>query len=400
MGRLSTLTVILILGSWGAATEGAALDDAASSPVAASRKPAPVPPIKYLEAGAKLFNSGNFELATKYLNAARMYRDQLQTDEQDTLDAYLKELSKVQAPAAATASPAPAAAAQTPAPAAASGTADRPGAPVARTTIQTGDPVRGGAGSLVVTADTKQQAQWLLQEAGEQMALGNYDAAEKKLAQAEAMDVKWGLFDITPAKLRAQLMKERPKKDGTVANVASTLPGDHKAAKAKLREARAALSNHQYEQAEAIAREVKNWNLNYGFFEDNPDKVAAAARALRKRDRIRNLPAREQPSQGVYDVLVQESRELMKKGQLDAAEAKARQAERMNVVPPLTADRAESVLHDIAMARSRTSPGAPAVIPAADSAAAAAEHEANELLAKGNETKAYAKFAEAEKLRQ
>ena len=99
LGRLSTLTVILIFGAWGAATEGASPDDAAPSPAAAVRKPAPVPPIKYLEAGARLFNSGNFELAAKYLDAAQMYRDQLQQDEQTTLDAYLKELSKVQASA-------------------------------------------------------------------------------------------------------------------------------------------------------------------------------------------------------------------------------------------------------------------------------------------------------------
>ena len=101
MGRLSTLTVILIIGAWGAATEGASPDDAVSSPATAARKPAPVPPIRYLEAGSRLFNSGNFELAAKYLDAAQMYRDQLQQDEQTTLDAYLKELSKVRASTAA-----------------------------------------------------------------------------------------------------------------------------------------------------------------------------------------------------------------------------------------------------------------------------------------------------------
>ena len=118
-----------------------------------------------------------------------------------------------------------------------------------------------------------------------------------------------------------------------------------------LREARTALSNHQYDQAESIAQEVKGWNLSFGLFEDNPDKVAAAARALRKRDKIRTTTPREQASQGVYDVLVQESRQLVKIGKLDEAEVKVRQAQRMNVIPALTADRAESVLHDIAMAR-------------------------------------------------
>src|SRR5271166_2157672 len=95
LGRLSTLTVILIIGAWGAATEGASPDDANSSSTTAARKPAPVPPIKYLEAGSRLFNGGDFERAAKYLEAAQMYRDQLQQDEQTTLDAYLKELSKV-----------------------------------------------------------------------------------------------------------------------------------------------------------------------------------------------------------------------------------------------------------------------------------------------------------------
>ncbi len=43
--------------------------------------------------------------------------------------------------------------------------------------------------------------------------------------------------------------------------------------------------------------------------------------------------------------------QLVRVGKLDEAEAKARQAQRMNVVPPVTSDRAESVLHEIAMAR-------------------------------------------------
>ena len=60
-----------------------------------------MPPIRYLEAGSRLFNSGNFELAAKYLDAAQMYRDQLQQDEQTMLDAYFKELSKVRASIAA-----------------------------------------------------------------------------------------------------------------------------------------------------------------------------------------------------------------------------------------------------------------------------------------------------------
>ena len=582
MGRLSTLTVILIIGAWGAATEGASPDDAVSSPAKAARKPAPVPPIKYLEAGSRLFNSGNFELAAKYLNAAQMYRDQLQQDEQTMLDAYLKELSKVRAsiaagstatdgagppmtaaspamtPAAVQAAPAmtptavQAAPAMTPAavqaapamtptavqaapamtPAAVQAapamtptavqaapamTAASPAmtpaavqaapamtpaavqaapamtpaavqaapamipaavqaapamtpaavqaapamipaavqaapamtpaavqaapamtpaavqaapamtpaavqaapamtpaavqaapamtpaavqaAPATTSVIQSGDPARGGAGDVAITSDVKQHAVWLLHEAREQMAQGNFDAAEKKIAEAEAIDIKWGLFDDTPTKVRTDLNKERPKNLASTSKPAQSLPHNRENAHALLREARAVLANHQIDQAETIAQEVKSWNLSYSFFGDNPDKVAAAARALRKRDKIRNTPTRERASQGVYDVLVQESRQLMKLGKLNEAEAKVLQAQRMNVVPALTADRAESVLHDIAMARVRSGSGSPAATPAAEPPSLVAEPEANDLLDKGDQAKAATKFVESEKLR-
>ncbi|HKM52914.1 MAG TPA: hypothetical protein VJY33_05845, partial [Isosphaeraceae bacterium] len=116
MRRLTALTGILIIGVCGVATEGSAPDDAVPSPAKTARKPAPAPPIKYLEAGSRLFNSGRFELAAKYLAAAHMYRDQLQQDEQSTLDEYLKELSKVERLKTETTSgPSPAPEATTPA---------------------------------------------------------------------------------------------------------------------------------------------------------------------------------------------------------------------------------------------------------------------------------------------
>ena len=163
--------------------------------------------------------------------------------------------------------------------------------------------------------------------------------------------MKWGLFDDTPAKVSEEIKKSRPKAVRQPAAGSPVEVHDRRAAKAKLREARAAINDRKFEQAEAIAIEVKGWGLSYGLFEDNPDKVAAAARALRRRDKIRNTPARDQSSLAVYDMMVQESRQLVQAGKLDEAEAKARQAQRMNVVPPVTSDRAESVLHEIAMAR-------------------------------------------------
>ena len=62
-----------------------------------------MPPIKYLEAGAKLYNNGQYPLAAKYLAAAQMYRDQLTASEQTVLDAYLSESAKAQEAAVAAA---------------------------------------------------------------------------------------------------------------------------------------------------------------------------------------------------------------------------------------------------------------------------------------------------------
>ena len=174
-----------------------------------------------------------------------------------------------------------------------------------------------------------------------------------KSTRPRPLEIEWGLFDDTPAKVTDDIHKARPKTVAAAKANRSALPHDRRTARIKLKEARTALENRQFEQAEAIALDVKQWNLTYSLFEDNPDKVAAAARALRRRDKIRNTPTRDQSSQGVYDLLVQESRQLISVGRLDEAEAKARQAQRMNVVPPLTADRAESVLHDLAMARAQ-----------------------------------------------
>jgi type II secretory pathway component GspD/PulD (secretin) len=390
----------LILGALGGAAASAAPDDASASPSKATRQPPPAPPIKYLEAGARLFNSAQtraqLDLASKYLSAADTYRDQLQPGEQAMLDAYLRELTKAKA---SVESAGPAGAPST----AAATASDRIASnqPPATRTESIGRPAaeaNRADSAAAASTDLKQRGRWLLHEAREQLHLGNYDAAQRKADEAEALDIKWGLFDDTPAKVIEEIRKTRPK--SLPAPVAAARPErrDRQAAKMKLREARAAINNRQFEQAEAIALEVKQWGLSYGIFEDSPDKVAAAARALRRRDKIRNTPAKEQSSQGVYDILVEESRQMLLAGKLDEAEAKARQAQRMNVVPALTADRAESVLHEIAMAKAQKQSIATTPKPAAEPSRFKLEREANELLAKGDQAGAQARFAEAERL--
>ncbi len=214
LGRLRTLTILLTIGGWGTATEGAPPAQAGPATDAAASAPATVPPVKYLEAGAKLFNSGQYALAAKYINAANQFRDRLKPSEQVVLDAYMKELAKAPAdPAAPTTAAAPVEATaplalvtQAPAPAAAASVTDvaapsasvpdlapaepaatpDPVAPVADATANGASAPRAATIPVPTPppgADAKAQAHWLLAAARNQIKAGDYDDATAKVAQ-------------------------------------------------------------------------------------------------------------------------------------------------------------------------------------------------------------------------
>ncbi len=255
--------------------------------------------------------------------------------------------------------------------------------------------VAAPTGTTLRAGDDKQTGRWLLQQAREMIAQGRYDEAAQKVAEVKQMNIHWTLFDDTPARVDATIAKLRPKQVAAAAAMANApqTKGDRTQAKVRLQQARAALASGQIDTAEGLANEVAAWNLRYGMLEDNPEKVLAAAHALRNRDQVRRAGPAAGVSQDIYAVLIQEARAAMAAGQLDVAEQKARRAQTMNVVPPLTADRAEAVLHDLAMARAQGTP-------ATETASARAEREANDLLAAGNREAFAAKSVESQRLQQ
>ena len=382
MGRLKSLTILMTLGAWGTATDGAPPDDAAPPASSTVRPQLPEPASKYLKAAQALAKKAtqtgskqDSDLAAQYLRVASDYRDQLTSEEQATLDGLSR--SAVAAPVAT---------------------------PSANHVAGGGLASRGTSPN-----DSKQKARWLLQSSKEQMLLGHYDDAEAKIEEARAMDVRWTLFDETPAKVSELLEKTRPK-----AAVAGGPKGDRRQAKAKLKEARDLLASGQYEQAEAIAADVDSWGVRFNMLEDTPIKVASAARALRRRDVARNAKPGGVPADALYGTLVASARQLMQAGRMDEAESKAREAAGLNASPGLTADRAESVLNDIAVAKaSRPSPtvaanDAPfdpqvtvtsAEAPIAEPASVATERAANDLLARGDTQAAQGMFAQAQALK-
>ena len=218
LGRLRTVSLILILGAWGGATKGADPDDAAAAPSTATRQAPPAPPIKYLEAGAKLFNTEQFDMASKYLEAANRYRECSRTDERSMLDAYLKELAGVRQAVNAAPVGRFSGRRRSPAAVAPAVTARRS---AAGTPIASPGPVasaRRPARPALTPTEAKQKARWLLHEGREQLLRGNYDLAQAKVDEARSLEVTWGLFDDTPDKLQEDIAKVRP-------TVAAKAPG-------------------------------------------------------------------------------------------------------------------------------------------------------------------------------
>jgi hypothetical protein len=304
-----------------------------SEPVAAepkkepkARPEPPVPPRRYLEAAIRLFNKGKLDLAGTYLNAAQAYRDRLTGDEQIVLDVYRERhqfyTDEQKQPKQSPAAPEPGKKPRTDSGVVATSTAAKPPLNLAADPIAPEPgPLEGqnGAGSLMEKislpagpagdlaplradglartkpsenppssgaetwrdpGDNKQKARWLLQKAREQIFKGKLDAAEELINQADAMKIKWGYFDDTPARVAETLKRARGK--GTIGSK-SYQSHDRHEARIKLRSARDALATGEIDKAEETARDVLSWNLRYGFFDDTPEKVVAAIADARRR---------------------------------------------------------------------------------------------------------------------
>ena len=281
-----------------------------------------------------------------YLKVANDYADQLTTSEQAALQQYNAGLAT-----AAAVSTAPAF-----------------------------DPAAG----IGATGDPRERAQALVQGARAAMQSGDLGAARGMALQAQALQAPFAAEEDSPARLLSEL-------DGMAPSMGRR--GDKAEAIARLKLARQAIEAGDPDRAEAIAAEVESWDLNFGLLGESPKKVRAAATALRQSLASRNVPAARQPDPAMYQMIVAEARALVGQGRLDEAEARARQASAMGVVPPVTADRAENILQDVASIR------AGGTAPAADSPSATAERAANGLLERGDIQGATAKFEEAARLR-
>ena len=179
------------------------------------------------------------------------------------LDAYLKELAKVQQASLRRRPAAPVAAA----PRRCRGSRSRPAvaAAVGRGRAPVGGAPRpaalrrGGPAAVPTSpAEAKQRGRWLLHEGREQLLRGNYDVAQQKVDEAERSTSSGGSSTTRPPRSSRKSTRPGPGRAAQAAVADANQPHDRRTAKAKLREARALLNNRQFEQAEAIALDVKS----------------------------------------------------------------------------------------------------------------------------------------------
>jgi hypothetical protein len=284
-----------------------------------------------------LFNTRRYDLAGKYLDAAQMYSDRLTASEQTVLEVYREKLDEYRRDLLAAKPSAQSRAEGSPrgverrvdARVVPVGLASSPAADVVREPPERSEPVadvsleptpatrkaetrsadppprlgldRGpvyGSASWRDSATEKEKARWLMQLAREQIYKGHYDLAEQAIAEAKSMDVKWTVFDETPEKMTEALLKAKDKKAKETTNPTDQ-PRDRRASKIRLRDARAALAGNDLDRAESIAREVKSWQLSYGFFDDTPERVSAAVADARHREAVRKADMTIKPYRSI-----------------------------------------------------------------------------------------------------
>ena len=181
------------------------------------------------------------------------------------------------------------------------------------------------AGAASGTADPRtEQARALLQEARELLRAGNAEAASQKVAQAQSLDVPYGVFDDRPdlvareiarfqnpgqpaANIAAadQVRPNGPQQDPSVRPasnvrdevVSSTADGSESSLEARreqagvlISKARLALKEGRVEEARDLADQAAALKVPFGVFDDRPDLVLADIRRKHGAPRMAALP--------------------------------------------------------------------------------------------------------------
>ena len=263
------------------------------------------------------------------------------------------------------------------------------------------------------------KAQALLKAARVDITAGRFDDARTKATEAGKLDVTYGLFDDRPELVLSDL--DQISQQATIANNGTTTPtptpnqdAKKQQATSMLAQAREALKNGDLVSAREIAKQASQIDVTYELFEDRPELVTAEIDRVVARQNLAKA-AVEQPTQDANNAedalkaetyaqaqqLLKEARAAVAAGDLDAATAKAKQAETLQASYRLFDDRPDLVMNDIDRVRSQAAIAtAPEASADADPSMAAQEllKQARADVAAGRLTVAREKAEQAQKL--
>lgn len=242
----------------------------------------------------------------------------------------------------------------------------------------------------------------VLEAAREEIAAGQYDKARGLILQARQVDVTYGVFDLRPEHVLAELARHQPARpegpseeltqlaSGTAPAFPATTSAKHEAtapasaADADKKQqavdlvaaARRAMAQGHMTEARELALQARQADVTWGLFEDRPDHlIADLERQTNTRILAANPPANkvaapsmEQNREQALNLL-KEARELLGTGNLDAAQERTLQAQTLDVAYGLFDDRPDLVQQEIRTAQTRRMLDQPTVATAPPSAA-------------------------------
>ncbi|MCA8995786.1 MAG: hypothetical protein KDA80_02345 [Planctomycetaceae bacterium] len=244
----------------------------------------------------------------------------------------------------------------------------------------------------------------VLEAARREIASGNLDEARSLIAQAQEVEVPYGVFDLRPEHVLAELARHQPANPaGPSQSLAEmTRPADPQSAQpanpfastaptanppadnAKqqaveiLQAARGAMAQGHYQEARDLALQAQQLEVSWGLFEDRPDHLLAdIERKTDTRIFAANTPSAQpadMPTKGEEREralgMLRDARDLLSTGNLDAAQEMVSQAETLDVAYGLFDDRPDLVQQEIRTAQAQRMMDQPALATAPAASAA------------------------------
>lgn len=209
----------------------------------------------------------------------------------------------------------------------------------------------------------KEQAVQLMADAKVAMSRGHFNEARELALQAQKKDVAWGLLEEGPEHLLSEIARVTNKQviaGMPAASESQDAQQVRTAALELLKQARTALNDGKFDEAQAKAAEAQQLGASYALFDDRPDLILQEARMLQARNMMEPKapagapaeaapvgPASQQQKKQQALAFLGQAREAMRSGDVATAEKLVAQAEGMEVAFGLFEDNPEVLREDL-----------------------------------------------------